>query len=83
MFDAGGDKYRIVTIIEIVSTHSRIRSHTMLADLMEEKGMKPSDLWSVLPKNRVSEVLYGKRGIGKGQARQLAELFCVPVELFL
>jgi hypothetical protein len=29
--------------------------------------MKPADLWSVLPKSRVSEILSGKRGISKTQ----------------
>jgi len=32
----------------------------MLAYLLEEKGMKPSDVWPVLPKSRVSEILSGK-----------------------
>jgi antitoxin component HigA of HigAB toxin-antitoxin module len=45
--------------------------------------MSASDLWRVLPKSRVSEILNGKRGISKVQAEQLAELFRVPVELFL
>ena len=57
--------------------------HRMLTYLLEEKGMKPSDLWNVLPKSRVSEILSGKCGIGKAQAKQLAELLRVPVELFL
>ena len=57
--------------------------HKMLAHLLEEKGMVASDLWSVLPKSRVSEILNGKRGISKAQAKQLAALFRVPVELFL
>jgi antitoxin component HigA of HigAB toxin-antitoxin module len=55
----------------------------MLSHLLEEKGMSPSDLWPVLPKSRVSESLKGKRGISKVQAKQLAEFFRVPVELFL
>ena len=57
--------------------------HAFLAYLLEEKKMKPSDLWTVLPKSRVSEILNGKRGISKAQAKQLAELFRVPVDLFL
>jgi HTH-type transcriptional regulator/antitoxin HigA len=57
--------------------------HKMLAHLLEQKGLKPSDLWSVLPKSRVSEILAGKRSISKVQAKRLAELFRVPVELFL
>lgn len=57
--------------------------HGMLAHLLREKDMKPSDLWQVLPKSRVSEILSGKRGISRTQAKQLAELFHVPVEVFL
>lgn len=57
--------------------------HKILAALLEERGLRPSDLWSIIPKSRVSEILSGKRGISKAQARQLAEHFRVPVELFL
>ena len=59
------------------------KPHKMLAYLLEEKDMKPSDLWAVLPKSRVSEILNGKRSISKTQAKQLAELLRVPVDLFL
>jgi HTH-type transcriptional regulator/antitoxin HigA len=55
----------------------------MLAYLLAEKGMKPSDLWDVLPESRISEILNGKRGISKSQAKDLAKRFRVPVELFL
>ena len=61
----------------------RTEPHKMLRHLLGEKGMKPSDLWTVLPKSRISEILNGKRGISKAQAKQLASLFRVPVELFL
>lgn len=57
--------------------------HKMLRYLLEEKGLKPSDLGAVLPKSRVSEILNGKRGISKEQAKQLARLLHVPVEIFL
>lgn len=57
--------------------------HKMLAYLLEEKDMRPSDLWTILPKSRVSEILSGKRSISKTQAKQLAGLFRVPVDLFL
>ena len=57
--------------------------HRMLAYLLEERGMKSSDLWRVLPKSRVSEILNGRRNISKSQAKQLAELFRVPVDIFL
>ena len=55
----------------------------MLAHLLNERGMKPADLAAVLPKSRLSEVVAGKRGISKDQAKGLAEFFRVPVELFL
>lgn len=55
----------------------------MLTYLLAEKGMKPSDLWDILPKSRISEILNGKRGISKTQAKLLAVKFRVPVELFL
>lgn len=57
--------------------------HRMLAYLLEEKDMKPSDLGTILPKSRVSEILSGKRGVSKVQAKQLAGLLRVPVDLFL
>ena len=57
--------------------------HKMLAYLLGEKHMKPSDLWTVLPKSRVSEILSGKRSISKAQANELAGFFRVPVDLFL
>jgi HTH-type transcriptional regulator/antitoxin HigA len=59
------------------------KPHKMLAYLLDERGMKASDLWSILPKSRVSEILNGKRGISKAQARKLADLFRVPVDLFV
>ena len=57
--------------------------HKMLACLLEEEGMKPHDLWSVLPKSRVSEILSGKRAISKAQVKKLSEFFRVPMDLFL
>ena len=55
----------------------------MLNYLLGEKQLKPSDLWTILPKSRVSEILSGKRGISKAQAIRLTEMLRVPVELFL
>ena len=57
--------------------------HKMLNYLLQEKHLKPSGLWAILPKSRVSEILNGKRGIGKTQPKQLAALLHVPVDLFL
>jgi HTH-type transcriptional regulator/antitoxin HigA len=61
----------------------KAKPYRMLAYLLEEKRMKPSDLWTVLPKSRVSEILSGKRSISKAQAKQLAQLLRVPVDLFV
>ena len=61
----------------------KAKPHKMLAYLLKERKMRPRDLWTVLPKSRVSEILNGKRGISKTQAKQLAELFRVPVDLFV
>ena len=61
----------------------KTKPHKMLAFLLKERGLKPSELWGVLPKSRVSEILSGKRSISKAQAKQLAELLRAPVELFI
>ena len=56
----------------------------MVAFLLEQRGLKPSDLWPVIgAKGRVSEILAGKRGISKEQAKKLAEFFRVRADLFL
>jgi len=45
----------------------------MLAHLLGENGLKPTDLWTVLPKSRVSEILSGKRSISKSQSQGLGQ----------
>jgi HTH-type transcriptional regulator / antitoxin HigA len=58
--------------------------HEALAFLLEQRGLKPSDLWPVLgSKSRVSEILAGKRSISKEQAKKLSEFFRVGVALFI
>jgi len=60
------------------------RPHEMLRHLIEEKKLKPSDLWPVIgSKSRVSEILSGKRSTSKAQAQRLADFFHAPIELFL
>ena len=55
-----------------------------LKELMEERGLRHSDIWPVLGnKGATSEILNGKRSISKAQAKKLAEFFRVPVELFI
>ena len=56
----------------------------MVAFLLEQRGLPPRALYPVLgTKSRVSEVLSGRRGISKEQAKRLAAFFHVGVELFI
>lgn len=56
----------------------------MLRHLMDARGLKQSDLTGVFgSKGVASEVLNGKRGISKTQAKRLAEFFSVSAELFI
>ena len=56
----------------------------MLAYLMETSGRTAKDLLTVLgTRGRVSEVLSGKRSISKQQAKKLASMFKVAVDLFI
>ena len=55
-----------------------------LRELMAARGIKASDLWHLFPSKGVaSEVINGKRGISKVQAKALAGFFHVTVELFI
>ena len=56
----------------------------VLTELMEARELKQSDLWPVLnSKSVTSEIVNGKRGISKANAKALAEFFHVSVEVFL
>jgi HTH-type transcriptional regulator/antitoxin HigA len=56
----------------------------MLAYLMETSGRTTKDLLAVFgTRGRVSEALSGKRSISKEQAKKLASLFKVTVDLFI
>jgi HTH-type transcriptional regulator/antitoxin HigA len=60
------------------------KPHEMAAFLLEQLGLKPSDLWPVIgSRGRVSEFLAGKRSTSKEQAKKLAEFFHVRADLFL
>ena len=55
-----------------------------LKTLMEERGLRNSDIWPVLGnKGAASEIFNGRRSISKVQAKKLAEIFRVPRELFI
>jgi HTH-type transcriptional regulator / antitoxin HigA len=53
----------------------------MLGFLMEQNGLSPVSL--PLPANRVSEILSGKRGISKDQAKELGRFFRVSPAIFI
>ncbi len=56
----------------------------ILLELMEARDVKPRDLWEALgSKGAASEVLSGKRGISKAQAKALGAFFHVSPELFI
>jgi HTH-type transcriptional regulator/antitoxin HigA len=58
--------------------------HEMLAYLVEQRGLKQADLIPLLGSSaQVSNLVTGKRGISKDQAKKLAKFFRVSVELFL
>jgi HTH-type transcriptional regulator/antitoxin HigA len=58
--------------------------HTKVKTLLEERGLRPSDLVPVLgSKSRVSELLSGKRTPSKTQAKALAEFFGVSIGWFI
>jgi HTH-type transcriptional regulator/antitoxin HigA len=51
---------------------------------MEEHDLKQRDLLDVFGSRGIaSEVVNGKRGISKTQAKKLAQVFHVPADLFL
>ena len=56
----------------------------VLQHLMDARGLKQNHLWEVFgSKGIASEVLNGKRGISKSQAKALANYFHVPADLFI
>src|SRR5262249_24000886 len=58
--------------------------HRVLRFLMEQNDLKQVDLVKIIGSSgRVSEVVNGKRGISKAQAKALGEFFKVSSELFI
>ncbi len=58
--------------------------HRILQFLMEQNDLKQTDLVKIFGSSgRVSEVVNGKRGISKIQAKALGEFFKVSPELFI
>jgi HTH-type transcriptional regulator/antitoxin HigA len=56
----------------------------LVAFLLEQRGLSPSDLWSVLgSKGRVSELLSSRREVSKDQAKRLGEFFHISPAAFI
>ena len=77
----------LVSLIEsFEEQHYQIKSATaleILTELVQDRGLKQKDLLPVFGSQGVaSEVLNGKRGISKAQARELGEFFKVPHQFF-
>lgn len=53
----------------------------MLEFLMEQNNLAPADL--PLPANRISEILSGKRGVSKEQAKKLGDFFRISLAVFI
>jgi HTH-type transcriptional regulator/antitoxin HigA len=88
---AEGERKFVGTLAALIADYERRRFQRekaapadILRELMRGRDMKPKDLWGVFgSKGITSEVLRGKRGISKERAKALAEIFCVPVDLFI
>ena len=77
----------LVSLIEsFEEQHYQIKSATaleILTELVQDRGLKQKDLLPVFGSQGVaSEVLNGKRGISKAQAKALGEFFKVSPSIF-
>ncbi|MGH9584279.1 MAG: helix-turn-helix domain-containing protein [Bryobacteraceae bacterium] len=61
----------------------KISSHEMLRFLMDENGLKQTDLADITPQANISAILSGRRPIGRETAIKLGKRFNVKPELFL
>jgi HTH-type transcriptional regulator / antitoxin HigA len=58
--------------------------HRILRFLMEQNNLRQADLIKIFgSRGRVSEVVNGKRGISKAQAKSLSKFFKIPPETFI
>lgn len=86
---AGGDKLELLA--KLVEDYEKERFPFAYPDAlsairfrMEERGLRQKDLVTMLGgKNRVSEVLSGKRALTLGMVRALSDSLNIPAELLL
>ena len=76
-----------VLIEDFEETHYPIPEappHRVLKTLMENRGLRQKDLVHIFSSSgTISEVLNGKRGISKSQAKALGEYFHLPADVFI
>ena len=76
-----------VLIENFEETHYPIEDappHRVLKTLMENRGLRQKDLVHIFSSSgTISEVLNGKRGISKSQAKALGEYFHLPADVFI
>jgi len=60
------------------------KPHEIVRHLMEQRGLKQADLVPLIgSRSQVSDMVTGKRGVSKAQARKLGEFFHVSPALFI
>ena len=61
------------------------KPHEVIQELMRQRGLRQRDLVHLLGSSRgtASEVINGKRGISRSQAKALADYFHVSADVFL
>lgn len=68
----------------LASAHRTAEPHETLGRLLENRGLGIADVIDIFGNPQVAgESLAGRRPISRGQAKQLAQYFQVPVKLFL
>ncbi|HCR12299.1 MAG TPA: transcriptional regulator [Desulfovibrio sp.] len=60
-----------------------VEPRAVLHFLMEQHGLKQSDLADCAPQSHISAILAGKRGISKEAAKKFAKRFNVATDVFL
>lgn len=80
-------KLLVILIEKFEDEHYQLNAATpqsILLHLMEARNIRQEDLIGVIgSRGVVSEVVNGKRGISKAQAKALAEFFHVSAQLFI
>ena len=90
--DRTPEESRMVELLTLLIENFEERNYSLpsgsprdiVRHLMESNGLRQVDLIDVFgAESTVSEVLNGKRGISKTQAKALADYFHVPADLFI